>query len=276
MSKAFEPKDAGVLSTTGLPTPGFGLVCPATPEQEQTMHPDSSVHSLSSTPAAAFHGIEFDAATGWPDIAAIERSCPVGRMQLGRIVMLAAETGARFERDGILADPAAWMVAPRRLFGGTSAVEACREERPFLRAMLLHGLSAGLDADPELVDALVADDPGPVEPQTGREIIEPRAPCLRMDLYTATVVCERPASTSHIFHACMAFGADDVVRELRKRVGGEAGRQARVRKGFDPSDPIAVENVSPALGAVLLEVASNASSPLGHGLNILIEHRFQP
>jgi hypothetical protein len=238
------------------------------------MQPDSSVHSLSSTPAAAFHGI--DECDNWPDIAAIERVSPVGRIQLGRIVMLAAETGARFERDGILADPAAWMVAPRRLFGGTSAVEACREERPFLRGMLLHGLSAGLDADPELVDALVAEDAAGVEPQSGRLVEEPRARGPRMDLYTATVVCECSSSTSHIFHACMAFCPEDVVRELRKRVGGEAGRSARVRRGFDPSDPIAVENVSPALGAVLLEVASNANSPLGHGLNILIEHRFQP
>jgi hypothetical protein len=196
-------------------------------------------------------------------------------MQLGRIVMLAAETGARFERDGILADPAAWMVTPRRLFGGTSAVEACRDERPFLRAMLLHGLSAGLDADPELVDALVAEEPTGDQAEEGGAVLAPRAPSPRMDLYTATVVRECPSSTSHIFHACMAFGPDDVLRELRMRVGGEAGRCARVRRGFDPSDPIAVENVSPAIGAVLLEVAADANSPLGHGLNILIEHRFQ-
>lgn len=239
------------------------------------MHLDSSVQTLSSTPAAGFHAFEADSVGGSPDIAAIERSCPVGRIQLGRIVMLAAETGARFERDGILADPAAWMVAPRRLFGGTSAVEACREERPFLRAMLLHGLSAGLDADPELVDALVEGDSDAEEPQGARETQVPRLPSPRMDLYTATVIRECSVSTSHIFHASMAFGPDEVVRELRKRIGGEAGRLARVRRGFDPSDPIVVENVSPAIGAVLLEVAADANSPLGHGLNILIEHRFQ-
>jgi hypothetical protein len=239
------------------------------------MHPESSAQTLLSTPAAAFHEIEADASAGWADIAAIERSCPVGRIQLGRIVMLAAETGARFERDGILADPAAWMVAPRRLFGGNSAVEACRDERPFLRAMLLHGLSAGLDADPELVDALVAEEPAAVEPEGQCEVGRPHAPYPRMDLYTATMVQECPSSTSHIFHACMAFGPDDVLRELRMRVGGEAGRCARVRRGFDPSDPIAVENVSPAIGAVLLEVTADANSPLGHGLNILIEHRFR-
>ena len=61
----------------------------------------------------------------------------VDRWHLGRIVMLAAETGARFQRDEIRYDPAAWMAAPRRLFGGCSAIEACREETPFLRAMLL-------------------------------------------------------------------------------------------------------------------------------------------
>lgn len=211
---------------------------------------------------------------GSPALTALE-SHGVGRWHLGRIVMLAAETGARFERDGIEADPAAWMVAPRRLFGGSSAVEACREDGPFLRAMLLHGLSAGLDADPELLDALVTDDPAAGNLDERLDIDEPRSSFPRMDLYTATVVCECSSSTSHIFHACMAFGPDEVVRELRKRVGGEAGRCARVRRGFDPSDPIAVENVSPAIGAVLLEVAADANSPLGHGLNILIEHRFQ-
>lgn len=237
------------------------------------MHSESALQTSFSTPG--FHAIEADASAGWPDIAAIERSSPVGRMQLGRIVMLAAETGARFEREGILADPAAWMVAPRRLFGGSSAVEACREERPFLRAMLLHGLSAGLDADPELVDALVEDEPVAVEIEGERQVQAPRLPSPRMDLYTATVIRESPASTTHIFHASMAFGPEEVVRELRKRIGGEAGRLARVRRGFDPSDPIAVENVSSAIGAVLIQVAADANSPLGHGLNILIEHRFQ-
>jgi hypothetical protein len=239
------------------------------------MHSEPSAQTLTSTAAGAAYGFEPDSETGWPDIEAIERSFPVGRTQLGRIVMLAAETGARFERDGIDADPAAWMVAPRQLFRGGSAVEACREEGPFLRGMLLHGLSAGLDGDPDLLDALVADD-SPFDGVVGwREVDESNPPCPRMDLYTATVVCECSSSTSHIFHACMAFGPDEVVRELRKRVGGQAGRCARVRRGFDPSDPIAVENVSPAIGAVLLEVAADANSPLGHGLNILIEHRFQ-
>lgn len=240
------------------------------------MHLESSSETIPSAPAAGLFdfrvaGPQLD----WPDFDAVANACPVERVQLGRIVMLAAETGARFERDAIAADPAAWMVAPRRLFGGTSAVEACREEGLFLKGMLLHGLSVGLDADPELLDRLIEDDG--VDVQEGEAFRSPDfpAPWPRMDLYTATLVCERSSSTSHIFHACMAFGPPDVLCELEQRVGKAAGRQARVRRGFDPSDPVAIENVSPAISAVLLEVAADPNSPLGHGLNIFVEHRFQ-
>ena len=78
--------------------------------------------------------------------------------QLIRLVFVAAETGARFERERIEMDPAAWMFAGRRLFHGRAAVVACRERDAFVRALLVHGLSIGLDASPEAVDALVADD----------------------------------------------------------------------------------------------------------------------
>lgn len=236
------------------------------------MHPEPSAQILPSRPAALEGFVPEASVSDWPDIVA--RTAPVGRIQLGRIVMLAAETGARFERDGIVHDPAAWMVAPRRLFGGSSAVEACLEEGPFLRGMVFHGLSAGLDADPELIDTLISDD-AEVDAGGVAEAGAPSADWPRMDLYTATAVCERSNSTSHVFHACMAFGAEDVFAELSKRLGAEAARQASVRRGFDPSHPIAVENVSPALGAVLIAVSEDAHSPLGHGLNILIEHRFQ-
>lgn len=77
--------------------------------------------------------------------------------QLIRLLFVAAETGARFERERIEVDPAAWLFAGRRLFHGQAAVVACRERDPFVRALLLHGLSIGLDASPEAVDALIAD-----------------------------------------------------------------------------------------------------------------------
>jgi hypothetical protein len=80
--------------------------------------------------------------------------------QLIRLVLIAAETGARFEREGIVVDPAAWLFAPRRLFEGRAAVDACATHGAFIRAMLLHGLGLGLDAAPEAMAALLAEDGG--------------------------------------------------------------------------------------------------------------------
>ncbi len=90
--------------------------------------------------------------------------------QLIRLLFVAAETGARFARERIELDPAAWLFAGRRLFHGRAAVVACRERDAFVRALLLHGLSIGLDASPEEVDALVAE---------GRDILDVDASAIR-------------------------------------------------------------------------------------------------
>lgn len=90
--------------------------------------------------------------------------------QLIRLVFIAAETSGRFERERIDQDPAAWMFASRRLFDGRAAVVACRERDAFVRALLLHGLSIGLDASPEAVDALIADD----DVDLDAEVIRPK------------------------------------------------------------------------------------------------------
>jgi len=87
-----------------------------------------------------------------------DRTVTMTERQLTRLVFIAAETGGRFERERIDLDPAAWMFASRRLFHGSAAVVACRERDAFVRALLVHGLSIGLDASPEAVDALIADD----------------------------------------------------------------------------------------------------------------------
>ena len=82
----------------------------------------------------------------------------VTRVGVVRVALVAAEAGARMQRDGLSTDPMDWMLAPRRLFGGRPAIEACMERKNCTAAMLLHGLGLGLDADPELIDALVAPD----------------------------------------------------------------------------------------------------------------------
>ena len=80
------------------------------------------------------------------------------RRAITRVVMVAAETASRFEREALPHDPVAWMCAPRRLFLGGCAIDACLALEDFERAILLHGLSLGIDAEPADIDELVSDD----------------------------------------------------------------------------------------------------------------------
>jgi len=82
------------------------------------------------------------------------------RRAICRVALIASEAATRFQRDGSPCDPMAWMLAPRRLFGGSPAIEACLERVHFSRALLLHGLGMGMDADPGEIDDLLAEDAG--------------------------------------------------------------------------------------------------------------------
>lgn len=82
----------------------------------------------------------------------------ISHRQLSRLILIAAETGCRFEREGSTVDPLAWLYSPRELFHGLPAVQACQERLPFLRAVVLHSLSIGLDVNPDEIDDLLNDD----------------------------------------------------------------------------------------------------------------------
>ena len=90
----------------------------------------------------------------------------VRRVALVRIACVAAETGARMQRDGLAEDPVDWMVSPLELFEGRAPIEACMERSACSKAILLHGLGLGLDADPAVLDRLLFDNSTSLE--TGR------------------------------------------------------------------------------------------------------------
>jgi len=77
---------------------------------------------------------------------------------LVRLALVAADTASRFEREGIAHDPVAWMLAPRVLFEGRAAIDACLGRHECLRAVLLHGLSIGLDAELDDLDHLLDEE----------------------------------------------------------------------------------------------------------------------
>lgn len=79
------------------------------------------------------------------------------RRRLIRLALVAAETGARFQRDGIAHDPMAWMLAPRRAFGGRAPLDACQDLADCTRALLIHGLGIALDPSVDEIDYLLED-----------------------------------------------------------------------------------------------------------------------
>lgn len=82
----------------------------------------------------------------------------VRRVALVRIACVAAETGARMQRDGLAEDPVGWMITPLELFEGRAPIEACMEKDACSKAVLLHGLGLGLDADPAAMDRLLFEE----------------------------------------------------------------------------------------------------------------------
>ncbi len=94
-----------------------------------------------------------------------------------RLALVAADTASRFEREGIGHDPVAWMLAPRAMFEGRAAVDACLAREECLRAVLLHGLSIGLDADPSQLDALIDEDEEDADDAFDRGMLGDPRPC---------------------------------------------------------------------------------------------------
>lgn len=91
----------------------------------------------------------------------------VKRVSLVRIACVAAETGARMQRDGLSVDPVGWMVTPLELFDGRAPIEACMERDDCSKAILLHGLGLGLDADPATIDRLLFEGSASLESGRG-------------------------------------------------------------------------------------------------------------
>jgi hypothetical protein len=202
------------------------------------------------------------------------------RRGLTRLALVAAETGARFQREEVGHDPMAWMLAPRQLFEGATALEACLQRDNCLRAILLHGLSIGLDCSPAAIDALLTDAPDdydPKEPWTGRDRGGPMSGypgSRRMRLYTATIVLARGGELLHAFHASVAPSVSVVRERLRARLGSAAAAQAEIRVGYDPDCPASIGMVPPAIMDTLTGTGRRTRWSEFAGLDVTVEQRI--
>lgn len=200
------------------------------------------------------------------------------RRAVCRIATVAAEAGARFQRDGVGIDPMAWMLAPRRMFDGVAPIDACLARGPFLRGVLVHGLALDLDMDPDDLDALFDDEAGDAPVVVNGSDQPGASSALRLRpppprLFTATVVCRDGVETVHAFHASLAIEAGEVMRRLHFRIGA-ASSDAVIVEGFDPTNPMVEAMVAPAIVDMLAQVARNPLSPLAAGLDLNVEQRF--
>jgi hypothetical protein len=212
------------------------------------------------------------------DDAPTDASVSTTRRGLVRLALVAAETGARFEREGMSHDPMSWMLAPRALFNGASAIDACLKRTGCVRGLMIHGLSLGLDADPAIIDALGADgdeEELEAQPRGPRAEILPfaRRPEPQLRLFTATVVSHDRGETVHAFHASLAVDESEVKGRLYCRIGA-ASVHARIVAGFNPTDPLVEALVAPAMCDTLELIDGDPGSPLAAGLDLNIEQRF--
>lgn len=81
----------------------------------------------------------------------------VDRVDLVRIACVAAETGARYQREGVSQCPMDWMLSPSDLFDGEPPIEACKRKDACSLAILVHGLGLPVDIAPAALNTIFAE-----------------------------------------------------------------------------------------------------------------------
>ena len=204
------------------------------------------------------------------------------RRSICRVALLAAETAGRFHRDGLDQDPMSWMLAPLKLFEGSSALDASLDRDSCLRGILLHGLALGLDAQPSVIDALLAedeDDDDALRPLALHDLrhegASHRRSIPRYRLYTATIGVVGGHVMLQSFHASVARSRGAIVRRLADRYGADVAASADIRVGFHAANPLALALVPAAVVDVIRRVESGSSGPANRRFVVDIEQRIE-
>ncbi|NYD89173.1 hypothetical protein [Sphingomonas melonis] len=205
-----------------------------------------------------------------------------------RVALVAAEAGARFQRDGNPRDAMSWMLAPRRVFDGGSAMEACLRRDACERGVLVHGLGLGLDVEREPVDALLADDDdeefddaeseylyGADDGAAGRADRSRSVRSTRLRLYTATLVDTRDNVMVQAFHASMARNIYEVRARLTGRFGPDLAAVADIRPGIHRASPVVVALVSDAVVELIRRMQRDHASPAAPTFAVDIQQCIQ-
>jgi hypothetical protein len=218
----------------------------------------------------------------------IDRECdpPVltTERRLRRLTLVAADAGARFAREGISHDPMAWMLAPRMLFGGARPMDACQERKGFLQATLLHRLSLGLDAHPDLLELLLEDDGAEVGLGDGSSSVPVHAirssverPERPLTFFSCTLEGAHERDGSRLQAYCGLFAeSEKLARErLRIRWGVELAMGAVVTEGLDVEAPLAVTLLSQPVRRMLERTRDSGAGNADPAFEFVVEQRFR-
>lgn len=200
-----------------------------------------------------------------------------------RLAIAAADVGSRFAREGLQHDPVAWMLTPRLVFDGRTAMDACQDLRCFKRSVVLHALGLGLDADPDAIDDLLDEDGADAtDPDVGAaasDVEEPSASdaqdvrLCRPQLLTCWLDVVQRGERLFAFCAIVTDRPGELVERIIGRYGSCA-EHAEFAVGFDQTSPWATAMISNAMADTLRLAAADPGSPLASGLDVVVEQRF--
>lgn len=207
------------------------------------------------------------------------------RRAISRVAMAATEVGGRFQREHIPYDPMAWMLAPRRMFDGRSAIDACLEPDHCLRTMLVHSLGLGLDPDPDALEMLAArdededdeddeivwPDPAPASDNTDWPVGDFESP----RLITATICYSDDHLMINAFHASFVSDPQQVLGYLEDRYGVDVLPAVRLRQGYYPADPMVIALVPFPIAEMILKIEAEEHPRPNGDFTVDIEHRIE-
>jgi len=212
--------------------------------------------------------------------------------RLVRLAIAAADAGARFAREGLDEDPAAWMLTPRVLFDGLPPIDACQQLGHFTRSVVLHSLGLGLDADPRAIDALLDEEDDGADEDRVHDVAGHEGDPMRVvdeglvdsapwssrlprpELLTCWVDCMDGGSRVFAFCAIVTDRPADLIERIVGRCGASAASKATVAHGFDRTAAMATAMISDAMADTLELAAADPASPLAAGLDVVVEQPF--
>lgn len=210
------------------------------------------------------------------------------RRAIGRVALVATEAASRFQREAVQHDPMAWMFAPRPVFDGAAAVDACLDRDACMRGILVHGLGLGLDVGRSAVDALLAgDDDDDFDDHAFRQLRAERpgrrgqagrgrsGRTARVRLYTATIVDTRDNRMTQVFHASLARDASEVRTRLAGRFGPDVAGLADIRLGVHVASPPVVALVPGPVLELIRRMERDCAQPHARTFAVDIEMGIQ-